>query len=104
MPRIDVNFSKAQIRRQITSRAQVTLQLLERTLLRHVAAGKHIANAAAGREADVPDPPCGLSSRPSDRADRGVFDSVRDLHRPRLVDEKHILFGEERDAKELADQ
>src|SRR5882757_3151910 len=104
VPRIDVDFSKAQVPRRIASGAEVVLQLLERTLIRHVAAGKYIPHAAAAREPDIPHPARRLCCGHGHRLDRGVIGRIRNLNCPCLVDEKHILFGKKRYAEMLADQ
>src|ERR1700722_211028 len=56
VPRIDVDFSKAQVPQRVAPGAEVVLQFLKRTVIRHVAAGEYIPPAAAARESDTPPP------------------------------------------------
>jgi hypothetical protein len=69
-----------------------------------VAAGVDVADAAPGRQADVPDPAGALRGGAGLRGDRVLVGRVGDLHRQRRVVVQHVLLRDQRDAVVLAQQ
>src|SRR6185369_3545338 len=72
-----------------------------------VGAGKYVADAAAGRQADVPDPAGGLRRGKGLRGDGRALSirtrlRVRHLHRQRRVVEQNLLLRDEGDTVMVA--